>query len=48
MPVILCPQETRILIKSSTDREIPNLTVLSIPEIPNDIKVESLGEVHAG
>jgi flagellar biosynthesis protein FlhA len=48
VPVILCPQETRILIKSSTDREIPNLTVLSIPEIPNDIKVESLGEVHVG
>jgi flagellar biosynthesis protein FlhA len=48
VPVILCPQETRILIKTSSEREMPNLVILSIPEIPNDIKVESLGEVHVG
>jgi flagellar biosynthesis protein FlhA len=45
-PVILCPEETRFLIKSSTEREIPALVVLSIPEIPNDIKIEPLGEIH--
>jgi flagellar biosynthesis protein FlhA len=48
VPVILCPQETRVLIKSSTEREMPGLVILSIPEIPSDIKLEPLGEVHVG
>jgi flagellar biosynthesis protein FlhA len=48
LPVIFCPMEVRVLIKSSTERDMPELIVLSIPEIPNDIKVESLGEVHVG
>ncbi len=45
LPIILCPEEARILIKSSTEREIPDLVVLSVPEIANEIKVESLGEI---
>jgi flagellar biosynthesis protein FlhA len=45
MPIILCPEEARILIKSSTEREIPDLVVLSVPEIANDIKVEAIGEI---
>jgi flagellar biosynthesis protein FlhA len=48
MPLLLCPMETRVLIKSSTEREMPGLVILSIPEIPGDIKLESLGEVHVG
>ena len=48
MPVILCPEEARILIKSSTEREIPGLVVLSVPEIVNDIKLENLGEIKVG
>jgi hypothetical protein len=27
---------------------MPNLVILSIPEIPSDIKLEPLGEVHVG
>ncbi|WP_428768324.1 flagellar biosynthesis protein FlhA [Treponema sp. HNW] len=48
MPVILCPEETRILIKASTEREMPNIVVLSVPEIVNDIKLENLGEIKVG
>lgn len=48
MPVILCPEEARILIKASTEREMPNLVVLSVPEITNDIKLENLGEIKVG
>ncbi|ULQ59805.1 flagellar biosynthesis protein FlhA [Brucepastera parasyntrophica] len=44
-PIILCPEEARILIKNSTEREIPDLIVLSVPEIANDIKVEAIGEI---
>jgi flagellar biosynthesis protein FlhA len=45
LPVILCPEEARILVKSSTEREIPELVVLSVPEISNDIQVEAIGEI---
>ncbi|HNY17402.1 MAG TPA: flagellar biosynthesis protein FlhA [Treponemataceae bacterium] len=45
IPIILCPEEARILVKSSTEREIPELVVLSVPEISNDIKVEAIGEI---
>ncbi len=46
LPIVLCPEEARILIKSSTEREIPDLIVLSVPEIGNDIKVEAIGEIR--
>ena len=45
IPIILCPEDARILVKSSTEREIPELIVLSVPEIANDIKVEAIGEI---
>ncbi len=45
LPIILCPEEARILVKSSTEREIPDLVVLSVPEIASDIKVEAIGEI---
>ncbi len=45
VPVILCPEEARILIKLSTEREIPDLAVLSVPEIAPDIQVEAVGEI---
>ena len=47
-PIILAPEAVRILIKSSADREIPDLVVLSIPEIDKEIKIESLGEIKVG
>ena len=46
MPVILCPQEARALIKASSERELPQIVVLSIPEIASDIKVEMIGEIR--
>ena len=46
LPIILAPEASaRILIKNSTDREIPDLVVLSIPEISKDIQVEVIGEI---
>lgn len=48
-PVILCPYEVRRLVKSATEREMPGLVVLSIPEVLNagsNIQIESLGEIN--
>lgn len=45
LPVILCPEEARVLVKNSSEREIPDLVVLSVPEISSDIRVESIGEI---
>ncbi len=46
MPIIMCPEEARPLVKVSMDREMPGVVVLSVQEIANDIKVEPLGEIH--
>ncbi|GMO50177.1 MAG: flagellar biosynthesis protein FlhA [Treponemataceae bacterium] len=46
-PMILCPEETRPLVRNSTEREMPGLVVLSVHEIPADIKVESAGEIRS-
>ena len=43
MPVILCSESARFLIKNSTDREIPDLAVLSVPEIVSNIIPEAVG-----
>lgn len=48
-PVILCPAEVRRLVKYATEREMPGLIVLSIPEVVNagsNIQVESIGEIN--
>ena len=45
MPVLLVQQEARILVKVSTEKEFPSLAVLSYPEIPIDVQVETLGVV---
>jgi len=44
-PVVLCSEAARPLVKSSTKRDIPQLTAISVPEVSNDIKIESLGEI---
>jgi flagellar biosynthesis protein FlhA len=44
-PVILCSEAARYLVKSSSDRELPNLAVLSVPELSQDISVEAVGEI---
>ena len=46
LPIVLAPEASaRVLIKNSTEREIPDLVVLSIPEIAKDIQVEVIGEI---
>ncbi|MEW5817840.1 MAG: flagellar biosynthesis protein FlhA, partial [Spirochaetota bacterium] len=45
-PVILCSEAARPLIKASTRREIPDLVVLSIPEIVSGLQLEALGEIR--
>ncbi len=45
-PVILCSEAARALVKSSTERELPDLVVLSVPEIVQDIVVEAVGEIR--
>lgn len=45
-PIVLCSEAARPLIKASARREIPDLVVLSVPEIVSDVRVESLAEVQ--
>ncbi|MDR0410233.1 MAG: flagellar biosynthesis protein FlhA [Spirochaetaceae bacterium] len=45
-PLILCSEQARFLVKQSTERELPELVVLSVREITNDIDIEQLGEIH--
>jgi len=46
MPVILCSEQARFLVKDSTYREFPELAVLSVPEITDGFTVESVGEIR--
>jgi flagellar biosynthesis protein FlhA len=46
IPIVLCSEAGRPLVKSSTEREIPDLVVLSVPEIVSDITVEAVGEIR--
>jgi flagellar biosynthesis protein FlhA len=46
LPVILCSEAARPLIKSSTERELPDLVVLSVPEIVADVTVDAVGEIR--
>lgn len=45
-PVILCSEQARPLVRSSTVRDVPDIAVISVPEIAQDIRVESLGELR--
>ncbi len=47
-PVVLTQEQTRMLFRNAVRREIPNITVLSVPEIAADIRVESVGEITIG
>ncbi|MDR3337019.1 MAG: flagellar biosynthesis protein FlhA [Treponema sp.] len=46
LPVVLSSEQARRLVKSSTERELPELVVLSVPEIVSDITVEAVGEIR--
>ena len=43
MPIVLCSEAARPLVKGATIREIPHLVVLSVPEVVSDVKIETLG-----
>jgi flagellar biosynthesis protein FlhA len=45
-PVILCSEAGRPLVKASARREVPDLAVLGVPEIVNDVRIESLAEIR--
>jgi flagellar biosynthesis protein FlhA len=45
LPVILCSAEARYLVRNSTDRELPDLAVISVPEITPDIIPEAVGMI---
>ena len=44
--VILCSEAARPLVKSSARRDVPDLVVLSVPEIVPDVRVEALAEIR--
>jgi flagellar biosynthesis protein FlhA len=44
--IVLCSEAARYLVKFSTDRELPDLAVLSVPEIVSDMSVEAIGEIR--
>jgi flagellar biosynthesis protein FlhA len=46
MPVVLCSEQARYLVKNSTDREMPDLAVISVPEIVPDIIPEAVGMIR--
>lgn len=45
-PVILCSEQARPLVRQSAEREVPELVVLSVREIVQDVNVVPLGEVR--
>jgi len=45
LPIILCSEAGRALVKRSTVRDIPELIVLSVPEIASEIITEGVGEI---
>jgi len=45
MPVILCSEQARFLVKNSTDRELPDLAVISVPEIVPEVIPEAVGMI---
>ncbi|RKX89934.1 MAG: flagellar biosynthesis protein FlhA [Spirochaetes bacterium] len=47
-PVILCSESARPLVRSTIIRDMPDLVILSVPEIAEGIQIESLGEIRLG
>jgi flagellar biosynthesis protein FlhA len=43
LPVILCSEQARFLARNSTDREFPDLAILSVQEITPDVIPEAVG-----
>jgi len=47
-PVVLCSESARPLVRSTIVRDMPDLVILSVPEIAEGIQIESLGEIRLG
>lgn len=47
-PLILCSEAARPLVRSSTIRDLPELVILSVPEIADGFSIETLGEIRLG
>ncbi len=45
LSIVLCSEAARRLVKQSTLRDLPDLVVLSVPEIVPDIITEGVGEI---
>jgi flagellar biosynthesis protein FlhA len=45
-PVVLCSEPARHLVKTAMDRELPEVAVLSVPELVRDFRVESIGVIR--
>lgn len=45
LPVILCSEAARRLVKQSIERDLPDAAVLSVPEVVKDVTTEGLGEI---
>jgi flagellar biosynthesis protein FlhA len=45
LPVILCSEAARRPVRGSIERDLPDVGVLSVPEVSADIKTEGLGEI---
>lgn len=45
-PVLLSSEAARALVRQSLNRDLPEVAVVSIPEISSDIAVESVGEIQ--
>ncbi len=46
VPVVLCSEAARPLVKTSARRDIPDLSVLSVPEIVSNVRIEALAEIR--
>jgi flagellar biosynthesis protein FlhA len=45
-PVILCTFQARYLVKSSLERDLSEVAVLSVAEIAQDYTIESIGIIR--
>ncbi|MDR2483850.1 MAG: flagellar biosynthesis protein FlhA [Treponema sp.] len=45
-PIIVCSESARYLVKVSSERELPELAVLSVPEIVADVTLEAVGVIR--
>lgn len=44
-PVILCSEAARALVYSTLSRDVSDLVVISVPEVPRDVNVNVVGEI---